>query len=114
MPIEKETSTLAESQKKLNLVLFCTSWSTPCREQIQILDRFYDQYRNETAMNLIYLDRSPGDADKWGIQSIPTTLLMDGDKEIDRFVGLHTLDRLNAIFKRSAHLSHQPESQSKG
>lgn len=105
MQINKEAS-LTGSNKRLTLVLFCTSWSVPCRKQFDVLDQFCDQRGSYVAINRIYIDRSPDEADKWSIQSIPTTLLMDGEKEVDRFVGLLSLDRLDSIFESSSHLSH--------
>lgn len=81
----------------IRLVLFCTSWSIPCRQQGEILDNLCNHYGNDTEITKIDIDHSPEFADRWTIQAIPTTLLLSGDREIDRFIGLLSVDMLQAI-----------------
>lgn len=81
----------------IRLLLFCTSWSTPCRQQQEILDTFCNQYGNEKVITCINIDRLPHLADRWEIQTIPTALLLDGNREINRFIGLLSVERLRGI-----------------
>lgn len=89
------------------LVLFCTSWSTPCRQQWEILDLLCSYYGNDKEITRIDIDRSPEFAARWAIQTIPTTLLLRGDREIDRFIGLLSADRLKTILDNRVHPADQ-------
>lgn len=93
------------------LVLCCTSWSTPCRQQWKILDTLCDHYGNDTAITRIDIDHSPEFADSWAIQTIPTTLLLNGDRKIDRFIGLLSADRLKTILGNRVHPAKQVAQQ---
>jgi thioredoxin-like negative regulator of GroEL len=97
--LPSDQMTFRETQSTgLQLMLFCTSWSTPCRQQWEILDKFCLEPGGKNMQIVrIDIDRSPEFADKWTIQTIPTTLLVDGNREIDRFIGLLSPDRLKGI-----------------
>lgn len=83
--------------RRIRLILFCTSWSAPCKQQWEIIDKTCNRDSNDIEVSKIDLDRLPDLADRWSIHSIPTTLLMSGDREINRFIGLLSADKLQLI-----------------
>lgn len=100
MQPDREESFSSKENKQIRLILFCTPWSDPCRQQWEILNTLRKQDVNGTAISKIDLDISPELANRWSIHSIPTTLLMKGDREIDRFIGLLSADKLQALLTR--------------
>lgn len=86
-----------KGNKGIHLVLFCTAWSTPCRQQWEILDNLCKPFEDDMEITKIDLDHTPEAAERWTIQSIPTILLLNGNKEIDRFIGLLSAERLQTV-----------------
>ena len=92
-----QASIVTNDDKAVQLVLFSASWSAPCRQQCEILDNFCRTHGNGLEITKIDIDRSPEFAMRWTIQSIPTTLLLSGNREISRFIGILSTSRLQTI-----------------
>lgn len=63
-----------------------TKWCTPCRHMSKILTNIQEV----TGVEVIVVDveEHPEIAEKYDVMSVPTLILMEGDEEIQRFVGL--------------------------
>ncbi len=97
MDANRQNSLSVKRNQGLHLLLFSTPWSKPCKQQWEIINNFLSSTENDTEIASIDIDCSPELADKWAIQSIPTTILLNGNREIDRFIGLLSADRIQAI-----------------
>lgn len=74
----------------MKLLKFWASWCVSCSNQSKLLENFTD-------IPVIDCDveDNPEMADKYGIRSLPTLILLDeNDKEIHRFNGFTTLDKI--------------------
>jgi thioredoxin 1 len=72
----------------LVLIDFWAPWCGPCRMQSPILEKLSQSPDITATFAKINTDENPEIAQKFGISSIPTLVLMDKGKEIDRFVGV--------------------------
>lgn len=82
------------------LVDFNAPWCEPCRAQEPILNGLEATFRGRALFAKVNIDKSREIALNLGIQSIPTIILFRGGKEVDRLVGLQSVDRLRKVLGR--------------
>ncbi|MBK7403137.1 MAG: thioredoxin [Phycisphaerales bacterium] len=72
------------------LVDFWAPWCPPCRMLGPTIDAIADEYAGRATIAKINVDESPTVAGSFGVQSIPTMVLMKNGKEVGRFVGVRS------------------------
>lgn len=80
-----EVVTLQKEGKKILLDLWAP-WCGPCRSLIPRLESLDSQYDNIDFVKL-NVDENRDFAMAFGIRSVPTVIIFDGDKEITRITG---------------------------
>jgi thioredoxin len=70
------------------VVAFYATWSGPCRQLTPLLDRVAGGYTGRLKFVKVNVDESPGLAQNYQIQVMPTILLFKHDKLADRLAGL--------------------------
>jgi len=70
------------------LIDFWAPWCGPCKMQTPILEKLAELPEVKATIVKINTDENPELAQKFGISSIPTLILMKGGSEIERFVGI--------------------------
>ena len=70
------------------LVDFWAPWCGPCRMQAPILEKLSQDPAIKTKIVKVNTDNNPETAQRYGISSIPTLILFENGKEIDRMVGV--------------------------
>ena len=70
------------------LVDFWAPWCGPCRMQTPILEKLVTSGEIKAKILKLNTDENGPIAQKYGIVSIPTLILFDNGKEIERFVGV--------------------------
>ncbi len=80
----------SEVMKSENIVLidFWAPWCGPCNMQTPILEKLAQSPDITATIVKINTDENPAIAQKFGISSIPTLVLIQGGQEVDRFVGV--------------------------
>lgn len=69
------------------LVDFWAVWCGPCKLAGPIIDELSDTHAGKLVVAKVNVDENPKITEKYGIMSIPTTILFKGGKEVDRLVG---------------------------
>ncbi|MBI3289992.1 thioredoxin [Candidatus Microgenomates bacterium] len=69
------------------LVDFWAVWCGPCRLAEPIIEELSDIHSGKLVVTKVNVDENPKVTEKYGVMSIPTTILFKGGKEVDRIVG---------------------------
>ncbi len=79
------------------LVDFYADWCGPCQRLSPILDRVAEQLTTGRIVK-VNVDDSPGLAAQYRVQSIPTMVLFEGGKEVQRLRGVQSEAELANLF----------------
>jgi thioredoxin len=71
----------------IQLIDFYAEWCGPCRVMEPIFEELAKEYNGKVELKRIDVEAEQEFAGKFGIQSIPTFVLLSDDKEIDRKIG---------------------------
>lgn len=69
------------------LVDFWAPWCEPCRKAEPVLEELSETYKGKVGIAKINVDENKNTASKYGVMSIPTTILFKEGKELGRQVG---------------------------
>lgn len=69
------------------LVDFYADWCGPCKMAEPILEELSSEYSGKLEVVKINVDESPNTPQKYGVLSIPTTIMVKAGQEIGRQVG---------------------------
>lgn len=62
-------------------------WCGPCRTVAPVLDQLASEYAGRLKIAKLNVDENPATASQYGIQSIPTMILFDRGKMVNRLIG---------------------------
>nr|QIV52799.1 thioredoxin [uncultured bacterium] len=79
----------------ITLVDFNAPWCGPCRAQEEAIQKLKGEYAGRADVAEVNIDENREIAMGLGIQSIPTIILFKEGREIERFVGLQTIETLH-------------------
>jgi len=69
------------------LIDFWATWCGPCKMAAPVLDELSEVYKDKLLMVKMDVDKNQTTPNKYGIMSIPTTILFKDGKEVGRQVG---------------------------
>jgi thioredoxin 1 len=81
------------------IVDFWATWCSPCRAIAPTLERIAVEYDGKVVVAKVDTDENPLNAQKFGVQGIPTLLLMNKGREVDRIVGAMPEAKLRSAIK---------------
>ena len=82
------------------LVDFWAGWCPPCRLLAPEVDALAGSLAGRVAVGKLDVDASPTVPSRYGVRSIPTLVLFEGGREIDRRVGFADRHELRAWLDR--------------
>jgi thioredoxin 2 len=82
------------------LVDFWADWCAPCRQLAPALEQLAAEMSGRVLVARLDVDAAPMTAAKFGVQSIPTLLLLRSGIEVERITGLVSLEALRERLSR--------------
>jgi len=82
------------------LVDFWAEWCGPCKMAAPVLEELSEAYKDKVLVMKLNVDESLLMSQKFGVMSIPTTILFEGGKEIGRQVGFSGKEAFEDLMKK--------------
>ena len=79
------------------LIDFWAEWCGPCKQMNPVLDQLADEVAGQATIAKVNVDQSPELAQKFGVQSIPTFIVLKNGKEVERRNGVANLGTLKDL-----------------
>ena len=74
------------------MVDFYAEWCGPCKQMAPIVDDLAKQYEGKVKIGKIDVDANPETPQMYGVQSIPTFVLIKGGEVVNKFTGARSKD----------------------
>ena len=101
IPIVGSSEFDAETQSGMVLVDFSAPWCRPCRAQLPILEQLAPDFEGKIKIIKVDTDQAQDVAVRFGIQSVPTLILLKDGKTVTQFVGLQQADTLKPALEQA-------------
>ena len=86
------------------LVDFWAEWCGPCKRLGPTVDALASEYAGKVTIGKLNVDENPVAAANYGIKGIPTMILFNGGKEVERIVGLAGKESIGRLIEKHAQL----------
>ena len=83
------------------LVDFFATWCRPCRMQVPILEQIAPEFEGKAKIIKIDTDHAQNIAVRFGIQSIPTLVILKNGEKIAQFVGMQQATTLKDALEKA-------------
>jgi thioredoxin 1 len=76
------------------------AWCYPCRMIAPIVEELAGEYSSVATFGKLNVDENPSTAMRYGIQSIPTILIIKNGVEVDRIIGVVPKMQIETVLKK--------------
>lgn len=97
---DKDFDTQVLQNKLPVLVDFWAEWCGPCKMASPVLEELSETYKDKVLVMKLNVDNNPAMSQKFGVMSIPTTILFKDGKEIGRQVGFSGKETFEVLMKK--------------
>ena len=87
------------------LVDFWAEWCAPCRMIGPIIDQIASDFASGATVVKLNVDDNTASAQRYGIKGIPTLILFNDGKEVERVVGATSKDSITRIIEKYVSVS---------
>jgi thioredoxin 2 len=90
-PIEVTDTTFASEVERSDtpvLLDLWADWCGPCHMLAPTIDQLSSEMSGRVKVAKLNIDENPGIANRYGVRSIPTLLVLKAGREVDRLVGV--------------------------
>lgn len=70
------------------------AWCGPCRMIAPVIEQLAVELSGKCVVGKLDVDKNPHTASRFGVQSIPTLLILKNGREVDRLVGAQSKDAI--------------------
>jgi len=88
------------TQSGVVLVDFFAVWCRPCRMQLPILEQLAPDFEGRARIIKVDTDRAQSVAVRFGVQSIPTLIVLKDGEKVAQFVGVQQAETLRAALEK--------------
>lgn len=81
------------------LIEFWGSWCPPCQMMAPIIDKIEKEFSEKLFVGKINIDRNPSLSSKFDVKGVPTIVVMDKGKELERKVGAMSENQIKEMIK---------------
>lgn len=85
----------------IQLIDFYADWCGPCIAMKPVFEEVEKQYEGKVTFKKVNVDSDPSEAQKYGIMSIPTFVIVKDGKEVDRRMGAMPKDQLVSFIENN-------------
>ena len=91
---------ISQSDKPV-LVDFWATWCGPCRMLSPVVEEVSREHENELTVGKVNVDDCPELAQKFGVMSIPTLILIKDGQPVDKRIGYMPKNELEQMLKKA-------------
>ena len=78
------------------VIQFSASWCGPCRQLTPIMEQLSTDFNNKAVFGKVDIDNDQELATKYGIRSVPTTIIFKDGKVVDTITGVEAATTLTS------------------
>lgn len=83
--------------KKPVMLDFWAAWCGPCQMQGPVIEQANDRYGEQMAFGKVNVDEQPDLAQKFGVMSIPTLVLLENGQMLKKEVGYRSIEEIGEL-----------------
>lgn len=83
------------------LVEFWASWCPPCKMAEPVIEELAQEHDGKIRISKIHVDQNPKTTAQYQIMGVPTFILFNSGKEIERRIGAQSKEQLNQMISQA-------------
>ena len=83
--------------ERVTVVDFGATWCPPCRALEPTIEELSKKYEGRVDFLKLDIDANPSTPQRYGIKGIPTLIVFDGGRELERIVGASSKDAISRV-----------------